>query len=73
MAGMIALNNKDMLGPTVPWVNPNKVRNGCCSKRLLFETVAVRNGCCSKRLLSGGFEGFLGEAQALFLLPVIVR
>ena len=42
MAGMIALNNKDMLGPTVPWVNPNKVRNGCCSKRLLFETVDVR-------------------------------
>ena len=57
MAGMIALNNKDMLGPTVPWVNPNK----------------VRNGCGPKRLLSGGFEGFLGEAQALFLLPVIVR
>lgn len=27
MAGMIALNNKDMLGTTVPWFNPNKVRN----------------------------------------------
>ena len=38
---MIALNNKDMLGPTVPWVNP-KLFEPSFSLELL-QLIIIRN------------------------------